>query len=89
MVAMRFARCSRRFAQALLCALLLSFTGLASGDLPDLIDQVKPSIVVVGTYVKTRSPSFIMRGTGFAVGNGALIATNAHVVPEVLDAANG
>jgi S1-C subfamily serine protease len=54
-----------------------------------LIDQIKPSIVVVGTYLKTRSPAFVMRGTGFVVGNGTLVATNAHVVPENLDSANG
>lgn len=89
MVSMCFACCPRRFAQALVCALLLSVAGLASADLPDLIDRIKPSIVVVGTYVKTRSPSFVMRGSGFAVGDGSLVATNTHVVPEVLDAANG
>lgn len=84
---MRFA--CRRLAQSLVCALLLSCAGLAIADLPDLIDQIKPSIVVVGTYAKTRSPAFVMRGTGFAVGDGTLIATNVHVVPEVLDAASG
>jgi serine protease Do len=68
---------------------LFSFTKFASATLPDLIDQVKPSIVVVGTYLKTRSPAFVMRGTGFVVGNGTLVATNAHVVPENLDSANG
>lgn len=68
---------------------LLSLTGFASAALPDLIDQVKPSIVVVGTYARTRSPSFMMRGTGFVVGNGTLAATNAHVVPDKLDPAIG
>lgn len=57
-----------------------------SADLPDLIDKIKPSIVVIGTYSKTRSPAFAMRGTGFVVGDGSLVATNAHVVPGVLDA---
>ena len=68
---------------------LLSLAGLASAALPDLIEQVKPSIVVVGTFVRTRSPAFIMRGTGFVVGNGTLVATNAHVVPDNLDSATG
>ncbi len=67
----------------------LSLTGAVSAALPDLIEQVKPSIVVVGTYAKTRSPAFVMRGTGFVVGDGTLVATNAHVVPEVLDSASG
>ena len=46
------------------------------------IQRVKPSIVVVGTFKKTDSPQFVMRGTGFAIGSGNLIATNAHVLPD-------
>lgn len=65
---------------------LFSLAGSSLAALPELIEQIKPSIVVVGTFNKTRSPAFVMRGTGFAVGNGTLIATNAHVVPDVLDA---
>lgn len=68
---------------------LLPFAKVAIAALPELIDQIKPSIVVIGTYAKTRSPAFVMRGTGFVVGNGTLVATNAHVVPDVLDAASG
>ena len=30
-----------------------------------------------------------MRGSGFVIGNGNQIATNAHVVPEIIDSANG
>lgn len=71
----------------------LVFAGLASAGasaaLPELIRQVKPSVVVIGTYAKTRSPAFIMRGTGFVVGDGNTVATNAHVLPETLDAATG
>jgi len=63
--------------------------GAESAELPDLIQEIKPSVVVVGTYSRTRSPAFSMRGTGFVVGNGNQIATNAHVVPEVIDSANG
>ena len=57
----------------------------AKADLADTIDQIKPSVVVVGTYKKTNSPQFVLRGTGFVVGNGNQIGTNAHVVPEVSD----
>ena len=78
-----------QFKRLLACSVLWFFSGVVLADLPDLIDQIKPSVVVVGTYVKTRSPAFVMRGTGFVVGNGTLVATNVHVVPEVLDAANG
>jgi S1-C subfamily serine protease len=72
---------------ALLFAAFVS-TGAAAA-LPELIRQVKPSVVVIGTYAKTRSPAFIMRGTGFVVGDGNTVATNAHVLPETLDAATG
>lgn len=68
---------------------MLTLAGTASAALPELIDQIKPSVVVIGTYAKARNPSFVMKGTGFVVGNGLLIATNAHVLPETLDAAAG
>lgn len=61
----------------------------ARAELPDIVDHVKPSIVAVGTYQATRSPPFVIRGTGFAVGDGRQVATNAHVLPEVLDIAAG
>ncbi len=65
----------------------LSF--FARAELPDILDHVKPSIVAVGTYQATRSPPFVIRGTGFAVGDGRQVATNAHVLPEALDIAAG
>lgn len=52
------------------------------GDLSNTIEMVKPSIVGVGTFQKTRSPSVSFMGTGFAVGDGSLIVTNAHVIPK-------
>ena len=69
-------------------ALLITSAGAAAA-LPELIRQVKPAIVVIGTYARTRSPAFIMRGTGFVVGDGNTVATNSHVLPETLDAAVG
>ena len=71
---------------------LLAFVGgfaAQAAELPDLVQAIKPSVVVIGTYSKTRSPAFLMRGTGFVVGNGNQVATNAHVVPETIDTANG
>lgn len=50
------------------------------------IDRVRPSILAVGTFRATRVPQFSFRGTGFVVGDGTLAATNAHVVPAVLEA---
>jgi S1-C subfamily serine protease len=80
---------SKRYSLPLVMFGWLILAGVASAALPELIERVKPSIVVVGTYSKARSPAFVMRGTGFAVGDGTLVATNAHVVPEILDTANG
>jgi len=67
-------------------ALLLACSGTTMAALPDLIQRVKPAIVAIGVFDKTKSPVFAMRGTGFALGSGNLIATNAHVLPESLAA---
>lgn len=72
-----------RFVQVM-CVVLAS-SGGASAGLSETIERVKPSIVAVGTYQPGRSPGFAFRGTGFAVGDGTLVATNAHVLPDVLE----
>jgi serine protease Do len=59
---------------------LLMLAATACAGLPEAVERVKPSVVAVGTFLKTRSPAFVFLGTGFAVGDGTLIATNAHVV---------
>ena len=66
---------------SIFCLFLLSTAAIA--DLPTTIAQIKPSIVAIGTYKKTQSPPFIFRGTGFALGDGNQIATNAHVLPDL------
>lgn len=71
---------------SVIAAFILAVPGAVLAALPDLIQRVKPSIVAIGTFDRTRSPAFIMRGTGFALGSGNLIATNAHVIPESLNA---
>lgn len=63
-------------------AVVASVPAIAVADLPATAARVKPSIVAVGTFQRARNPSFAFHGTGFAVGNGRLIATNAHVLPE-------
>src|SRR3954464_14513090 len=65
------------------CALLA--TSVARADTPATIARVKGSIVAIGTYERTRTPPFQFFGTGFAVGDGSLVVTNAHVLPPVLD----
>jgi serine protease Do len=52
---------------------------------PDIIDKIKPAIVAVGSFQKTRRPPSIFRGTGFVIADGLHIVTNAHVVPEKID----
>jgi serine protease Do len=59
--------------------------GWAQSDNVSAIEHVKPSIVAVGSFERLRNPEFEFRGTGFAVGDGSLIATNEHVVSAVLD----
>ncbi|HET8728056.1 MAG TPA: serine protease [Alphaproteobacteria bacterium] len=68
-------------AAALLLALAtLPGAGATAADpLPDTIARVKPSIVAVGTYLETRRPPAVFYGTGFVVGDGLTVATNAHV----------
>lgn len=69
----------------LACAALLSAPLLARAALREAIVRIKPSIVVVGTLMRSRAPAFELKGTGFVVGNGTLIATNAHVASVKLD----
>jgi S1-C subfamily serine protease len=57
----------------------------ADAELADVVSRIKPSVVAVGTYQPTRNPAFRFRGTGFVVGDGLLVATNAHVLPERVD----
>jgi len=91
------AKCDRghgagRLAVAVLCCLLVSAVAGAP-TLPDLIDQVRPSVVGVGAVYPPRQPNrrqdpVIYLGTGFVVGNGRQVVTNAHVVSADLDAGN-
>lgn len=75
-----------------LCALLLVAFALgaatpARAGVVETIQRVKGSVVAVGTFERTRSPQFQFLGTGFAVEDGSLIVTNAHVLARVLDPA--
>ena len=76
---------------ALCCAVAIlvgrAVPGFAQSEYARAIAQVKPSIVAVGTFERLRNPEFRFLGTGFAVGNGSIVATNSHVVPEALDSA--
>lgn len=57
----------------------------ALDPLPATVARVKPSVVGVGTLLKTRQPATVFVGTGFVVGDGLSVITNAHVIPAQLD----
>ena len=82
--------CGRRRVLHAVCALALTvgLPGLVHADLVGILPHIKPSIVAVGTYQRTRSPAFQFRGTGFVIGDGFLIATNAHVLPDAVASEN-
>lgn len=72
---------------------VLFTTGAGGAELPDVIDAVRPSIVGVGTAYPPRQPNrkgpaVTYRGTGFVIGNGRQVITNAHVIPQSIDTAN-
>lgn len=75
--------------RALRALVLLAACALAAGgqaaDLSRTIATVKGSVVGVGTFLKTRSPAIVFSGTGFVVGDGLSVITNAHVVPALLN----
>jgi len=71
----------------LLSGLLLS-TPVWSA-LPDTIERIKPSIVGIGTLQHQRKQRVQLLGTGFVVGDGNTVITNAHVVPTTVNTAKG
>ncbi len=82
---------SFRFSMRLALAALALTTAIpttrvaSAQDASATIARVKLSVVAVGTFERTRSPSFQFRGTGFVVDDGTLVVTNAHVMPPALD----
>lgn len=58
----------------------------SAADIPRTIELVKPSVVGIGSYLKTRSPAVVFSGTGFVVGDGLSVITNAHVAKAILGA---
>ncbi len=69
-----------------------SLLGLAisahAASLADTVAMIKPSIVAVGTLQQDRAPPSRFIGTGFVVGDGNHVITNAHVLPPPLDTEN-
>lgn len=69
----------------LIAALLCTHLNARAADIVDLLPRIKPSVVGIGTLHPTRSPRLKLMGTGFVVGDGVQIVTNAHVPPLLLD----
>ncbi len=59
-----------------------------AAELADTVAKVKVSIVAVGTVQPTRRPSAKFQATGFVVGQGRYVVTNAHALPDFLDTPN-
>ncbi len=57
----------------------------AAAPLPDTIDKIRASVVGVGTVQLTRRPPSRVVATGFAVGDGQHVVTNAHALPRDMD----
>jgi len=66
----------------LLLILVVTSNQLYAKTLPQVIKQIKPSIVGVGTVQTTRRPPSKLMGTGFVVADGYHIITNHHVIPR-------
>lgn len=68
-----------------------ALAGLRAGaePLPDIVARVRRGVLPVGTWRETDNPRFGFRGTGFAVADGTLVATNAHVLPDDAELPSG
>lgn len=77
----------RTIRQLLTVFALMCFASATSAvdALPALIAKLKPSVLAVGFYKETQSPRFGFSGTGFVVGDGNLLVTNAHVIARSAD----
>lgn len=70
----------RRF----LAALLISSPTAWGQSLAGLVARSKGSVVSVGSFSALRSPRFSFSGSGFVLGDGTLVATCLHVLPDLV-----
>jgi serine protease Do len=73
---------SRLLKNAIVFVFGLAGCGISQANLVDLITKAKPSVVIVGTHSPTDAPRFNLRATGFVVGDGTIVITNAHVLHD-------
>lgn len=74
---------SKGHARWMLIALVLSSP--ASADLADMVLNIKPGVVGVGTYNPTNNPRSSLQGTGFVVLDGRYVVSCAHIFNKSLD----
>ena len=60
-------------------------TSTPAADLVSLVATARLSVLPVGTFSPTGNPRFTFRGTGFVIGEGNLVATNFHVLPDAAE----
>jgi serine protease Do len=73
----------------LVCLVIFPMGPARAFDFVSTVKAVKPAVVAIGTFQKTRSPAVSFSGTGFVVGDGLTIITNAHVVNRAVSAESG
>ena len=76
----RVSKCHTHWA---MIALVLSSP--ASADLADMVRNIKPGVVGVGTYNPTNNPRSSLQGTGFVVLDGRYVVSCAHIFSKVPD----
>jgi len=65
--------------------LVISHHVHAENSFVQVVAKNKLSVVGVGIHTPTSRPQNTLRGTGFVIGNGQYIVTNAHVLPNEFD----
>lgn len=73
---------NRYFFLTVLAMGCLIITSPVQADLKNTIKKIKPSVVGVGSYARNGGRQARVSGTGFVVGRGNVVATNAHVLPK-------
>ncbi|MYM35029.1 trypsin-like serine protease [Duganella sp. FT94W] len=70
--------------------LLLSLLAPAyAEELIQTIDDIKPSVVGIGSLQQARGPAVGFVGTGFVIGDGLTVVTAAHVVNDLVSSGQG
>jgi S1-C subfamily serine protease len=80
-----FKTCAALISATLWVSLSAALAPVRAAGIVDTLPRVKPSVVGIGTHHPTRNPRVKLAGTGFIVGDGLTVVTNAHVPPLMLD----